>query len=154
MNDGIFSKIGNFLGLVWSYIVIGRDFFWKGVRFTFATGIFLALAIGIIYSLISPIWTSSSAPDAKGKVVVFKPNGVVVDQEPTRAANEPIEEFLNEILDSGMPEPRIYEYKFLLKFFDDFTNDENVSSMIFDPSGLSMPINYVMPLAEKIKGAV
>ena len=42
MNDGIFSKIGNFLGLAWSYIVIGRDFFLeKGVRFTFATGIFL-----------------------------------------------------------------------------------------------------------------
>ena len=76
----------------------------------------------------------------------------MVDQEPTRAPNEPIEEFLNEILDSGMPESRIYEYKFLLKFFDDFTNDENVN--LGGPSGLSMPINYVMPLAEKIKGAV
>ena len=75
----------------------------------------------VLSTVSSPIWTSSSAPDAEGKVVVFKPNGVVVDQEPTRAPNEPIEEFLNEILDSGMPEPRIYEYKFLLKFFDDFT---------------------------------
>ena len=39
MNDGIFSKIGSFLGIVWSYIVAGRDFFWKAIRFTFATGI-------------------------------------------------------------------------------------------------------------------
>ena len=154
MNDGIFSKIGNFLGLVWSYIVTGRDFFWKGVRFTFATGIFLAVVIGIIYSLVSPIWLDSNNPKANGKVVVFKPNGVVVDQEPTKAPSDPIEEILNEILDADMPAPRVYEYKFLLKFFDDFTNDENVESMIFDPSGLNMPINYVIPLAEKIKGAV
>ena len=45
MNDGIFSKIGSFLGIVWSYIVAGRDFFWKAIRFSFATGIFLAIVI-------------------------------------------------------------------------------------------------------------
>ena len=95
MNDGIFSKIGNFLGLVWSYIVTGRDFFWKGVRFTFATGIFLAVVIGIIYSLVSPIWLDSNNPKANGKVVVFKPNGVVVDQEPTKAPSDPLEEILH-----------------------------------------------------------
>ncbi len=154
MNDGIFSKIGSFLGIVWSYIVAGRDFFWKAIRFTFATGIFLAIVISIAYSLVSPIWTGSDSPDSAGKVVVFKPNGVLVDQEPTLADPEPIEQFLSEIVGEGMPSQRVYEYKFLLKFFDDFKNDENVDSMIFDPSGLSMPINYVLPLAEKIKAAV
>ena len=40
MNNQFFSKLGSFLGTVWSYITLGRDFFWKAIRFTFATGIF------------------------------------------------------------------------------------------------------------------
>ena len=86
-------------------------------EFTFATGIFLAIVISIAYSLVSPIWTVSDSPDSSGKVVVFKPNGVLVDQEPTLADPEPFEQFLSEIVGEGMPSQRVYEYKFLLKFF-------------------------------------
>jgi protease-4 len=153
MNNQFFTKLGSFLGTVWSYITVGRDFFWKAIRFTFATGIFLFVAIGILNSLISPLWTGSDKPDSEGKVVVFKPSGVVVDQEPGRADLEWWEQALEESLGEG-ESTRVYQYRDMIKFFEDFKNDENVDAMIFDPSGLGIQIPYVLAIAEKIKEAV
>ena len=34
--DSFASKLGNFFSTVWHYIRTGRDYFWVGVRFTFA----------------------------------------------------------------------------------------------------------------------
>ena len=153
MNNQFFTKLGSFLGTVWSYITVGRDFFWKAIRFTFATGIFLFVAIGILNSLISPLWTGSDKPDSEGKVVVFKPSGVVVDQEPGKVEAEWWEQALEESL--GVAEStRVYQYRDMIKFFEDFKNDENVDAMIFDPSGLGIQIPYVLAIAEKIKEAV
>ena len=42
----------------------------------------------------------------------------------------------------------------MLEFFEDFKNDERVSAMIFDPSGLVVSIVYALPIAQKIKEAV
>ena len=84
-NKSAIDQIGNFLKSTWSYIRLGRDYFWKGVRFTLATGIFLFVAVNIVLSLISPLWETSDKIDPTGKVVVFSPNGVVVDQAPTPA---------------------------------------------------------------------
>ena len=50
-NDSFFDKAGNVLKVIWSYISTGRDYFWKGVRFTLATGIFL---ICLLYTSPSP----------------------------------------------------------------------------------------------------
>ena len=50
INDSFFDKAGNVLKTIWSYISTGRDYFWKGVRFTLATGIFLFVAISIVSS--------------------------------------------------------------------------------------------------------
>ena len=132
MNNQFFTKLGSFLGTVWSYITLGRDFFWKAIRFTFATGIFLFVAIGILNSLISPLWTGSDKPDSEGKVVVFKPSGVVVDQEPGKVEAEWWEQALEESLGAG-ESTRVYQYRDMIKFFEDFKNDENVDAMIFDP---------------------
>jgi len=153
MNNQFFTKLGSFLGTVWSYITAGRDFFWKAIRFTFATGIFLFVAIGILNSLISPLWTGSDKPDSEGKVVVFKPSGVVVDQEPGKVEAEWWEQVLEESL-GGAESTRVYQYRDMIKFFEDFKNDENVDAMIFDPSGLGIQIPYVLAIAEKIKEAV
>ncbi len=153
MNNQFFTKLGSFLGTVWSYITVGRDFFWKAIRFTFATGIFLFVAIGILNSLISPLWTGSDKPDSEGKVVVFKPSGVVVDQEHGKDEAEWWEQALEESL-GGAESTRVYQYRDMIKFFEDFKNDENVDAMIFDPSGLGIQIPYVLAIAEKIKEAV
>ena len=59
INDSFFDKAGNVLKTIWSYISTGRDYFWKGVRFTLATGIFLFVAISIVSSLISPLWQTA-----------------------------------------------------------------------------------------------
>ena len=89
-NEGFLHKVGKFLVAAWGYIVVGRDYFWKAVRFTLATGIFLYIAISVVISLISPLWQESNEIDPTGKVVVFSPQGVVVDlslihiSEPTR----------------------------------------------------------------------
>jgi len=153
MNNQFFTKLGNFLGTVWSYITVGRDFFWKAIRFTFATGIFLIVAIGILNSLISPLWTGLDKPDSEGKVVVFKPSGVVVDQEPGKVEAEWWQQALEESLGTA-ESTRVYQYRDMIKFFEDFKNDENVDAMIFDPSGLDIQIPYVLAIAEKIKEAV
>ena len=148
--DSFASKLGNFFSTVWHYIRTGRDYFWVGVRFTLATGIFLFAALSLIGSLISPLWEGSDKVDPAGKVVVFKPSGVVVDQPPSEPAAEWYEEF--DLVSNQSP--IYYPYQDMLEFFEDFKNDDRVSAMIFDPSGLGVSIVYALPIAQKIKEAV
>ena len=151
-NEGLLHKIGKFLAAVWGYIVIGRDYFWKAVRFTLATGIFLYITISVVISLISPLWQGSDEIDPTGKVVVFSPQGVVVDQPPTPPPAQWWED-----LDGVLPsqnETLYYPYQDMLDYFEDFKNDERVDAMIFDPSGLGVSIVYALPIAEKMKEAV
>ena len=148
--DSFASKLGNFFSTVWHYIRTGRDYFWVGVRFTLATGIFLFVALSVIGSLISPLWEGSDKVDPAGKVVVFKPSGVVVDQPPS----EPAAEWYDEFEFAGNESPIYYPYQDMLEFFEDFKNDDRVSAMIFDPSGLGVSIVYALPIAQKIKEAV
>ena len=151
INDSFFDKAGNVLKTIWSYISTGRDYFWKGVRFTLATGIFLFVAISIVSSLISPLWQTEDKADPTGKVVVFSPNGVVVDQPPTPATTQWYSEL--DGLGFGSQQPIFYPYQDMLDFFEDFKNDDRVSAMIFDPSGLGVSIVYALPIAQKIKEA-
>lgn len=144
------SKLGNFFSAVWHYIRTGRDYFWIGVRFTLATGIFLFVALSVVGSLISPLWEGSDKVDPVDKVVVFKPSGVVVDQPPS----EPAAEWYDEFDFAGNESPIYYPYQDMLEFFEDFKNDDRVSAMIFDPSGLGVSIVYALPIAKKIKEAV
>ncbi len=151
-NEGLLHKIGKFLAAVWGYIVIGRDYFWKAVRFTLATGIFLYITISVVTSLISPLWQGSDEIDPTGKVVVFSPQGVVVDQPPTPPPAQWWED-----LDGVLPsqnETLYYPYQDMLDYFEDFKNDERVDAMIFDPSGLGVSIVYALPIAKKMKEAV
>ena len=148
--DSFASKLGNFFSTVWHYIRTGRDYFWVGVRFTLATGIFLFVALSVIGSLISPLWEGSDKVDPAGKVVVFKPSGVVVDQPPS----EPAAEWYDEFDFGNNQSPIYYPYQDMLEFFEDFKNDDRVSAMIFDPSGLGVSIVYALPIAQKIKEAV
>ena len=150
-NKSAVDQIGNFLKTTWSYIRLGRDYFWKGVRFTLATGIFLFVAINIVLSLISPLWETSDEIDPTGKVVVFSPNGVVVDQAPTPA---PVQWWEESEFGLAQSQPIYYPYQDMLDFFEDFKNDERVDAMIFDPSGLGVSIVYALPIAKKIKEAV
>ncbi len=152
-NDSFFDKAGNVLKTIWSYISTGRDYFWKGVRFTLATGIFLFVAISIVSSLISPLWQTEDKIDPTGKVVVFSPNGVVVDQPPTPAPTQWYLE-LDGLGFGSQQQPIFYPYQDMLDFFEDFKNDDRVSAMIFDPSGLGVSIVYALPIAKKIKEAV
>ena len=155
--DSFFDKAGNALKTTWSYISTGRDYFWKGIRFTLATGIFLFVVISVVSSLISPLWQTSDEIDPEGKVVVFSPSGVVVDQEPVSRPSEWYEEALNDSLGGFGAQPttpRLYEYRMLMKFFDDFKNDDRVTAMIFDPTGLGINPAYALPLARKIKETV
>ena len=151
-NDSFFDKAGNALKTIWSYISIGRDYFWKGVIFTLSTGFFLFVVISIVLSLISPLWQTEDKIDPTGKVVVFSPNGVVVDQPPTPAPTQ----WYSEIDGLGLnpPQPIFYQYQDMLNFFENFKNDKRVSAMIFDPSGLGVSIVYALPIAQKIKEAV
>ena len=151
-NEGLLHKIGKFLAAVWGYIVVGRDYFWKAVRFTLATGIFLYITISVVISLISPLWQGSDEIDPTGKVVVFSPQGVVVDQPPTPPPAQWWED-----LDGVLPsqnETLYYPYQDMLDYFEDFKNDERVDAMIFDPSGLGVSIVYALPIAKKMKEAV
>ena len=144
--DSFFDKAGNALKTTWSYISTGRDYFWKGIRFTLATGIFLFVVISLVSSLISPLWQTSDEIDPEGKVVVFSPSGVVVDQEPVSRPSEWYEEALNNSLGGFGAQPttpRLYEYRMLMKFFDDFKNDDRVTAMIFDPTGLGINLSLI-----------
>ena len=146
---GFFSRIGGFFNSIWAFVRKARDYFWIGVRFTFATGIFLFVAFSILSGLLSPLWQDSNNVDPTGKVVVFSPSGVVVDQPPS----EPEPQWYDEL---GFAEESTiyYPYQDMLDFFEDFKNDERVSAMIFDPSGLGVSIVYALPIAQKIKEAV
>ena len=146
---GFFSRIGGFFNSIWAFVRTARDYFWIGVRFTFATGIFLLVAFSILSGLLSPLWQDSNNVDPTGKVVVFSPSGVVVDQPPS----EPEPQWYDEL---GFAEESTiyYPYQDMLEFFEDFKNDERVSAMIFDPSGLGVSIVYALPIAQKIKEAV
>ena len=151
-NEGFLHKVGKFLVAAWGYIVVGRDYFWKAVRFTLATGIFLYIAISVVISLISPLWQESNEIDPTGKVVVFSPQGVVVDQPPTPPPAQWWED-----LDGVIPSQNgtiYYPYQDMLEYFEDFKNDERVDAMIFDPSGLGVSIVYALPIAKKMKEAV
>ena len=151
-NEGFLHKVGKFLVAAWGYIVVGRDYFWKAVRFTLATGIFLYIAISVVISLISPLWQESNEIDPTGKVVVFSPQGVVVDQPPTPPPAQWWED-----IDGVIPSQNgtiYYPYQDMLDYFEDFKNDERVDAMIFDPSGLGVSIVYALPIAKKMKEAV
>ena len=151
-NEGFLHKVGKFLVAAWGYIVVGRDYFWKAVRFTLATGIFLYIAISIVISLISPLWQESNEIDPTGKVVVFSPQGVVVDQPPSPPPAQWWED-----LDGVIPSQNgtiYYPYQDMLEYFEDFKNDERVDAMIFEPSGLGVSIVYALPIAKKMKEAV
>ena len=151
--DSFFDKAGNILKTIWDYISTGRDYFWKGVRFTLATGIFLVVVFNIVVSLISPLWQIEDKIDPTGKVVVFSPRGVVVDQPPTPAQTEWYSEI--EGLSFGADsQPIYYPYQDMLDYFEDFKNDDRVSAMIFDTAGLGVSIVYALPIAQKIKEAV
>ena len=148
--DSFFDKAGNVLKTIWDYISTGRDYFWKGVRFTLATGIFLVVVFNIIVSLISPLWQMEDKVDPTDKVVVFSPRGVVVDQAPTPAQTEWYSEI--EGLSFGADsQPIFYPYQDMLDYFEDFKNDDRVSAMIFDTAGLGVSIVYALPIAQKIK---
>ena len=151
--NSFFDKAGNVLKTIWDYISTGRDYFWKGVRFTLATGIFLVVVFNIVFSLISPLWQMEDKVDPTGKVVVFSPRGVVVDQAPTPAQTEWYSEI--EGLSFGADsQPIFYPYQDMLDYFEDFKNDDRVSAMIFDTAGLGVSIVYALPIARKIKEAV
>ena len=153
--DSFFDKAGNVLKTIWDYISTGRDYFWKGVRFTLATGIFLVVVFNIVVSLISPLWQMEDTVDPTGKVVVFSPRGVIVDQPPTPAPTEWYSEIegLNLSFGAGS-QPLYYPYQDMLEYFEDFKNDDRVSTMIFDTAGLGVSIVYALPIARKIKEAV
>ena len=152
-NESFFDAVGNLLKTIWSYITTGRDYFWKGVRFTLATGIFLVVVFNIVVSLISPLWDVEDKVDPTGKVVVFSPRGVVVDQPPTPAPAQWYSEI--EGLDFGADaQPIFYPYQDMLDYFEDFKNDDRVSAMIFNTAGLGVSIVYALPIAQKIKEAV
>ena len=151
-NEGFLHKVGKFLVAAWGYIVVGRDYFWKAVRFTLATGIFLYIAISVVISLIRHLWQESNEIDPTGKVVVFSPQGVVVDQPPSPPPAQWWED-----LDGVIPSQNgtiYYPYQDMLEYFEDFKNDERVDAMIFDPSGLGVSIVYALPIAKKMKEAV
>ena len=151
--ESFFDAVGNLLKTIWSYITTGRDYFWKGVRFTLATGIFLVVVFNIVVSLISPLWDVEDKVDPTGKVVVFSPRGVVVDQPPTPAPAQWYSEI--EGLDFGADaQPIFYPYQDMLNYFEDFKNDDRVSAMIFNTAGLGVSIVYALPIAQKIKEAV
>ena len=83
-----------------------------------ATGIFLFIAINIVISLISPLWQESNEVDPTGKVVVFSPQGVDVDQPPTPAPAQWWED-----LDGVIPSQNgtiYYPYQDMLEYFEDF----------------------------------
>ena len=146
-NDiGAFSRLGNFLGNIWYFIRVGRDFFWKAIRFTLATSIFLFVVAALLISILDPLFDNETKPKADGKVVVFSPDGIVVDQQIPRSQDQ-FTAFL------GDEEVITYEYKHLVDFFEKFKDDEKVSGMIFDPSGLQISSAYAIPLAKKIKEA-
>ena len=153
--DSFFDKAGNVLKTIWDYISTGRDYFWKGVRFTLATGIFLVVVFNIVVSLISPLWQMEDTVDPTGKVVVFSPRGVIVDQPPTPAPTEWYSEIEDLNLSFGAgSQPLYYPYQDMLEYFEDFKNDDRVSTMIFDTAGLGVSIVYALPIARKIKEAV
>ena len=146
-NDiGAFSRLGNFLGNIWYFIRVGRDFFWKAIRFTLATSIFLFVVAAILISILDPLFDNETKPKADGKVVVFSPDGIVVDQQIPKSQDQ-FTSFL------GEEEVITYEFKHLVDFFEKFKEDEKVSGMIFDPSGLQISSAYAIPLAKKIKEA-
>ena len=146
-NDiGAFSRLGNFLGNIWYFIRVGRDFFWKAIRFTLATSIFLFVVAALLISILDPLFDNETKPKADGKVVVFSPDGIVVDQQ-IPSSQDQFTAFL------GDEEVITYEYKHLVDFFEKFKDDEKVSGMIFDPSGLQISSAYAIPLAKKIKEA-
>ena len=148
--QGFFSKAGSFLSIGWFYVSTGRDYFWKGIRWTLATSIFLLIAVIILYSILKPIWTFEEELDPTGKVVVFSPSGLVVDQAPTPAEQNQ----LNIALGLEAEMPNIFEYRKLMQFFEDFKNDDRVSGMIFDPTGMSIASSYAINLANLIKDVV
>ena len=146
-NDiGAFSRLGNFLGNIWYFIRVGRDFFWKAIRFTLATSIFLFVVAAILITILDPLFDNETKPKADGKVVVFSPDGIVVDQQIPKSQDQ-FTSFL------GDEEVITYEFKHLLDFFEKFKEDKKVSGMIFDPSGLQISSAYAIPLAKKIKEA-
>ena len=146
-NDiGAFSRLGNFLGNIWYFIRVGRDFFWKAIRFTLATSIFLFVVAALLISILDPLFDNETKPKADGKVVVFSPDGIVVDQQIPKSQDQ-FTSFL------GDEEVITYEFKHLVNFFEKFKEDEKVSGMIFDPSGLQISSAYAIPLAKKIKEA-
>ena len=151
--DSFFDKAGNVLKTIWDYISTGRDYFWKGVRFTLATGIFLVVVFNIVVSAISPLWQMEDKVDPVGKVVVFSPRGVVVDQPPTPAQTEWYTE-IEGFSFGADSQPIFYPYQDMLDYFEDFKNDDRVSAMIFDTAGLGVSIVYALPIAQKIKEAV
>ena len=127
--DSFFDKVGNTFKVIWSYISTGRDYFWKGVRFTLATGIFLIVVFNLIGAFISPLFKTDDKIDPTGKVVVFSPNGVVVDQPPTPAPKQWYSELDGLGIDSE--QPIFYPYQDMLDFFEDFKNDERVSCLLY-----------------------
>ena len=61
--ESFFDKVGNTFKVIWSYISTGRDYFWKGVRFTLATGIFLIVVFNLIGAFISPLFQTDDKID-------------------------------------------------------------------------------------------
>ena len=124
------------------FIRVGRDFFWKAIRFTLATSIFLFVVAAILISILDPLFDNEAKPKADGKVVVFSPDGKVVDQQIPKSQDQ-FTSFL------GDEEVITYEFKHLVDFFEKFKEDEKVSGMIFDPSGLQISPAYAIPLAKR-----